>query len=193
MQVLAEIVRNLLVIIMVASFLELLLPDGNIKPFARLAMGLFILIAVLNPALNVLYGDREFKVNLWDYQPDNAESERILQAGQKMNERITAANSAAIKEKVEGQLEAMALLVPGVEDVHINAGVDNTGMVTKLDLKVVPENSSSKGDEEKINVFSDQKHFSAKEKEHIRQKIKSVVQNLYGLNNVDIDIKFEGG
>ena len=47
-----DIVRNVLVIILVSSFFELLLPDGKVKPFVRFnIIGLFILISVLNPAL----------------------------------------------------------------------------------------------------------------------------------------------
>ena len=47
MDVLVEIVKNLLVIIILASFLELLLPGGGMKPYVRLAIGMFVLIAVL--------------------------------------------------------------------------------------------------------------------------------------------------
>lgn len=193
MEVLIQIVRNLLVIIMVASFLELLLPDGSIKPFARLAMGLFILVAILNPALNLLYEDREFKVNLWDYQVNQGQSEEILEAGKKINQRITAADSDAIKARVEGQIGAMTMLVPGVEDVNINAGVDSNGTVTRLDVKVIPGSGLGDEDNEKINVFSGQAGLSRNEQEHIKQKIINLVENVYGFKNVNIEINFVGG
>ncbi|HCF71750.1 MAG TPA: stage III sporulation protein AF [Syntrophomonas sp.] len=192
MEVLVQIVRNLLVIIMVASFLELLLPDGGIKPFARLAMGLFILIAILNPALSLLYENREFKINLWDYEANQLQNEEILQAGKEINQRIITADSDAIKTRVEGQIGAMAMLVPGVEEVDIKAGVDSSGAITRLDLKVIPGNGSGT-DDEKINVFSGQAGLSEEEQERMRQKIINLVQNMYGFQNVDIDIKFEGG
>jgi stage III sporulation protein AF len=192
MEVLVQIVRNLLVIIMVASFLELLLPDGSIKPFARLAMGLFILVAILNPALSLLYEDREFKINLWDYEANQLQNEEILQAGKKINQRIITSDSDAIKTRVEGQIGAMAMLVPGVEEVDIKAGVDSSGAITRLDLKVIPGNGSGTEDA-KINVFSGQTGLSKEEQERIQQKIINLVQNMYGFQNVDIDIKFEGG
>lgn len=193
MEVLIQIVRNLLVIIMVASFLELLLPDGSIKPFARLAMGLFILVAILNPALNLLYEDREFKVNLWDYQVNQTQNEEILEAGKKINQRITTADSDAIKARVEGQIGAMTMLVPGVEDVDINAGLDSNGTVSRLDVKVIPGSGSGDEDNEKINVFSGQAGLSKDEQEHIKQKIINLVENVYGFKNVKIDINFVGG
>lgn len=193
MEVLIQIVRNLLVIIMVASFLELLLPDGSIKPFARLAMGLFILVAILNPALNLFFEDHEFKIDLWDYQVNTVQNEQILEAGREINQRITATDNEAIKAKVEGQIGAMAMLVPGVGGVDIKAGVDSSGTVTKLDLKVLPDNGRGQDEDEKINVFSGRQDLSKEEQEKIKQKITSVVQNLYGLTNIDIDINFEGG
>ena len=56
MQLLSEIVRNVIVIIIIASFLELLLPQGTLQPLVRFAIGLFILIAVLNPVMGFLLG-----------------------------------------------------------------------------------------------------------------------------------------
>jgi stage III sporulation protein AF len=170
-----------------------LLPDGSIKPFARLAMGLFLLVAILNPALNLLYEDREFKINLWDYQVSPVQNEEILKEGQRINQRITAADSEAIKARVEGQIGAMTMLVPGVEEVNIDAGVDNNGTVTKLDLKVIPDRGTGQEEAEKINVFSGQAGLSKDEQEHIRQKIINLVENVYGFKNVDIDINFVGG
>jgi len=63
MAVLTEIVKTFLVIIILASFLELLLPEGKVKPFVRFAIGLFILIAVLNPGLSLLFSGHNFDVD----------------------------------------------------------------------------------------------------------------------------------
>ena len=61
MEVLAEIVRNLLVIIIISSFLEMLLPEGNTRPFVRFAVGMFVLIAILTPSLHYLYDNVSFR------------------------------------------------------------------------------------------------------------------------------------
>jgi stage III sporulation protein AF len=66
MSVLTEIVRNILVIIIMASFLELLLPEGAIRPFVRFAIGLFVLIAVLNPVLGYFFDDSNFQITWWE-------------------------------------------------------------------------------------------------------------------------------
>ena len=48
MAILSEIVRNILVIVLIASFLELMLPEGTLRPLVRFAIGLFILI-IMSP------------------------------------------------------------------------------------------------------------------------------------------------
>ena len=62
MDVLVEIVKNLLVIIILASFLELLLPGGGMKPYVRLAIGMFVLIAVFTLVIMCFYACEAFHI-----------------------------------------------------------------------------------------------------------------------------------
>jgi stage III sporulation protein AF len=103
MSVLTEIVRNILVIIIMASFLELLLPEGAIRPFVRFAIGLFVLIAVLNPVLGYFFDDSNFQITWWDYQMEAVEEESLLRRGQEINQNIMNHNQSLLKEKLEGQ------------------------------------------------------------------------------------------
>lgn len=194
MDVLAEIVKNLLVIIIMASFLELMLPDGNIKPFVRFSIGLFILITILNPVLAFIYNDRNLQINLWDYRIDKNQEKEIVENGKNINRQILNHNQDVLKEKIEGQIGAVAMLVPGVQDVQIKAKVNQDGVVEKLNLTVRPEYEQNQGDTNQVDVFSNSpKSFPVEEQEKIGEKIISVISNLYGLDDVDIDISFEGG
>lgn len=88
MTVLSEIVRNVLVIVLIASFLELMLPEGTLRPFVRFAIGLFILIAVLSPLAGILFSDRSINIEWWDMKINPAQQEQILQQGEKINAQI---------------------------------------------------------------------------------------------------------
>lgn len=194
MAVLSEIVRNVLVIIIVASFLELMLPDGGLKPFVRFVIGLFLLIAILNPALTFLFEDHDFQLKLWDYQPDKAEEEKIIKGGQRVREDITKKNNEMIREKLQGQIGAVAMLVPGVKEVECQVKVGADGAIEKLYLLVQPNDYQvdQKGDQ--VKVFSDRDQgFSQDEQEQIREKISRVIYNLYGLKKIPVEIEFEGG
>jgi len=192
MEVIAEIVKNLLVIIIMSSFLELMLPDGNIKPFVRFAIGLFILIAVLSPTLSYIYDDKNFQISVWDDQVDEHISKEIQASGQKLQQQITGKSSELMKEKLEGQISAVAILVPGVDDVHTQVSIGDDGSLQGLQLMVRPGNNKSPEEVEKVNAFSGSSQSDTEQKE-IQRKILQVMGNLYGLKGEKIEIKFEGG
>ncbi|MDD4562564.1 MAG: stage III sporulation protein AF, partial [Syntrophomonadaceae bacterium] len=192
--VLAGMVKNVLVIIILASFLEVLLPEGRVKPFVRFAIGLFIIIAVLNPVLNALFEQREFEINLWDYKVSSEQEREILEKGNRINQQIVVSTEAGIKEKMEGQVSAVAMLVPGVKEVKTNATLNDEGRLNKLDLTVRLEESehSQKGGE--VNVFLGEGDVpSAEDKKQIEEKMRGVINNLYGFQNLEINVQFEGG
>lgn len=194
MHVLTDIVRNVLVIIMVSSFFELLLPDGKVKPFVRFTIGLFILISVLNPALKYLYSDKDFRIDLWNHTQSSITQNQILEAGTKINEQIFNQGDEIIKEKLEGQISAVAMLVPGVQDVDAQADLSSNGELSKLYILVRPEGVQVEDETGKIGVFSNRDNdYSEEEKKAIKEKLITVLMNMYGLDGTQIQVEFEGG
>jgi len=192
MDVIAEIVKNLLVIIIMSSFLEIMLPDGTIKPFVRFAIGLFILIAVLSPTLSFLFNDKNFQISVWDDRVDGYIPQEIQASGQKIQQQITGKSSELMKGKLEGQISAVAILVPGVDDVHTEVSVGEDGSLQRLQLMVTPRKNKSSDEVEKVNGFSGSPQSETEQKE-IQRKILQVMSNLYGLKGENIKIIFEGG
>jgi len=176
-----------------SSFLEIMLPDGNIKPFVRFAIGLFLLIAILNPALAYIYDDKNFQISVWDDQVDEKTTQDIAAGSQKIKEQITAQSNAVMKEKLAGQISAVAILVPGVEDVQTDLTVDENGNMRKLKMIVRPGDNENKDETDQVNVFSSSEEISSAERDVIQRKILQVMSNLYGLKGENIEIVFEGG
>lgn len=194
MAVLAGIIKNVLVIIIMASFLEMLLPEGRLKPFVRFAIGLFILIAVLNPVLNTMFKGQEFKVELWDYSLDKCETEEIARNGNDLNGKIMGQGDAIMKEKLQGQISAIAVLVPGVEDVSTETVISPEGSLEKVHLVINQEGPTPEENGDNVGVFADQQgKYDNREKKAIQKKIKSILSNLYGMKEADIEIEFKGG
>ncbi|SHG65222.1 stage III sporulation protein AF [Thermosyntropha lipolytica DSM 11003] len=194
MSVLAGIVKNILVIIILTSFLEILLPEGRLKPFVRFTVGLFILISVLNPALTFIFKNQEVKVSMWDYTEKYIDNREILAKGNNLNEEIRKQSSTVVGEKIQGQISAVALMLPEVEDVTTRAYISDEGRLEKVHIIV----RSRKGEAEekaRAGVFAGQ-HNGRKDKadeEVVKKKITSIIQNLYGLAEDYIQIEFEGG
>ncbi|MBO8159205.1 stage III sporulation protein AF [Thermosyntropha sp.] len=193
MSVLAGIVKNIVVIIIVASFFEIILPEGRLKPFVRFAVGLFILISVLNPALSYIFSNREIEINMWDYTEKYVDENEILSKGSTLNNEIKKRKDAAIREKLEGQISAVALLFPQVENVNTEVYISDNGKLEKVYMVVKTKSRERTFSGDKIGVFADKGYMDEEEQEFIEKKIVNVVQNLYGLDGDYIQIEFEGG
>ncbi len=189
-----NMVKNLLVIIMIASFFELLLPDGRLKPFVRWAVGLFILIAILNPTLNLLFHNNHLELGFWDYQMDDGMEQQVQARGEALNQRVMEHQQQIIQDKLQGQISAVTNLVPGVNDVHTEVQLEPNGNLHKVELTVRSSQPDKLQPEKGINVFSGSRQtMSEAEQQQIEKKIMQVISNLYGLPGQDVEINFEGG
>ena len=194
MGLMTEVVRNLLVIIIIATFLEAILPQGNIKPMVRFVIGLFIIIAILGPAVQYLLNQPNLEIEAWNEQNDQSLTSQIESGRQKIDQQISQQSNDMLKQKVEGQISAVAVLVPGVDGVETRVILGSNGVPQKLDLTVRASKTETQGGSEPVNVFSNvDKDVQAKEESQIQSKLRQVLGNLYGLKAEDIEIQFEGG
>lgn len=194
MTTLYEIVRNLLVIIIIASFLELIMPDGRLRPFVRFAVGLFILIAILSPALDLLFADRSFALGFWDYQLDAGIERSVQEKGEELNNKIYQPQQEVIQSKLQGQINALSSLVPGVNDVQSKVQTNPDGSVKKITLQIDAGSPSRIEEVAGVNVFSNQpQQIDADGKEAIADKIVQMISNLYEIPQEKVEIDFGGG
>ena len=194
MTTLYEIVRNLLVIILIASFLELILPDGRLRPFVRFSVGLFILIAILNPALDLLFADRNFALGFWDYQLDAGIERSVQDKGEELNNKIYQPQQDVIQSKLQGQINALSSLVPGVNEVQSEVQTNPDGSVKKITLQIDTASTSRIEEVTGVKVFSDQpEQIDADGKEVIADKIVQMISNLYEIPHDKVEIDFGGG
>ena len=196
LDILAEIVKTVLVIIIVASFLELLLPESSLKPFVSFTMGLFVLIAILNPVLNIAFKDRGWEIDFWDHKYDQALEDKMLEKGLDINQQVMESNDQQIQEKMQGQIGAIASLVPGVHEVKARIDRGDYGTEEQIILYVNMEKKVEEEQGNEVIVFGDSQaeiKASLEEQEQIKNKIMALLNNLYGINTEQINIIFEGG
>ncbi|WP_374712125.1 stage III sporulation protein AF [Symbiobacterium terraclitae] len=118
-------VRSLVVLVVLASLLEMLLPTGGMKRFVRLSMGLLILLGVVRPLVSLLGGQAAFDPYLLQEPAGRLPSidEIMVEAN-----RFQARSQALLLEEVRGRLarqaETAALAVEGVAgaDVALELG-----------------------------------------------------------------------
>ena len=120
MEVIKELVCNVVIIILLTTFLDMLLPSGGLRPFVKVIMGLFVLVSMLNPVLNFFLGEREFEVFAWQQDKSMPGFTTVLADSNRLNDvnkEIFLENYAT---SMALQMEAMLKLLKGVRDIDVN-------------------------------------------------------------------------
>ena len=160
----------------------------------RFCIGLFILIAILSPTLNLLFKDKNFALSFWDYQLDSGMEKNIQDQGKALNNKLFQPEQALIQSKLQGQIDAISSLVPGVNDVQSQVETAADGTVKKITLRIDANQASRIQEVAGVKVFSNQpEKLNQAEEEVIAGKIVQLISNLYEIPSENVKINFEGG
>lgn len=118
MQTLQTLVRNLAMILLLATFLEMLLPNKSMRGFVQMVMGLFVISAVLAPITAFLHTPLSMDVPAWTATTPQ-DLPVIATEGQ-----ASKVGRDAVQEQYRlilvHQIEALALGTKGVEAAIVN-------------------------------------------------------------------------
>ena len=129
MQTLHTLVRNLAVILLLASFLELLLPNKSMRGYVQLVMGLFVISALLNPLMSLLHLPMEMDIPAWSSVV--AEDLPVLATDNSGEKLGKDAVQEQYRQILTHQIKALALGVSGVKQVEIELKFqENNGRFT---------------------------------------------------------------
>lgn len=130
MQTLQTLVRNLTIILLLATVLELLLPGKSMVGFVRLVMGLFVISAILNPVTQFLHLNLAMDVPAWTETMTKDLPAMADENGQKVGKDLVQEQYQQI---LANQVRALALEVSGVKDaqVEVHFKDNNSGSLTE--------------------------------------------------------------
>lgn len=117
MEVLRNIVQSILIIILLTTLLEMLLPEGDMRSYVRLVMGLFVIMTVLNPVLVLFHNG--ISLDAFTFSSSQAEDVNLKAAvakGENLRAEQQVRVLAGLKEKINAQVLALARL-----DKSVNA------------------------------------------------------------------------
>ncbi len=141
LDIIGDLVKNLIVLVILASFVELILPGNKFQPYIKLAAGIMILISILNPLLQLfsLVPDLEKEIkqmgsfNLEGYNYDREEGLEFYQESI-LNEYEWRLQKQ-VKEIVEKHsLELVSFQAEVAEDVE----EENFGEIMKIEITLAP-------------------------------------------------------
>ena len=118
MQTLHTLVRNLVVILLLATFLEMLLPNKSMRGFVQMVMGLFVISAVLAPITTFLHTPLEMEIPAW-----TATTPQDLPAIATEGQGLKLARDAVqeqYRQILVNQIKALALSSDGVKGAEVD-------------------------------------------------------------------------
>ena len=118
MQTLQTLVRNLAMILLLATFLEMLLPNKSMRGFVQMVMGLFVISEVLAPITTFLHTPLSMEIPAWTATtpqdiPAIATEGQVIKVGRD-------AVQEQYRQILVHQIEALALGTKGVEAAAVD-------------------------------------------------------------------------
>ncbi len=214
MDTISEIVRTVIIIVLLASFIEMLLPGREMGGYVRLVMGLFIIIAILNPLVSWWKGERiNWEIEAWSFVPDRSETEAAIAQGMELERQNRELALAEYRKRLEKQVESMAKLLPEVEsanaDIVLERGEQQWGVLKSIELRI-KASTENDGDGTKESTkplvrpveigrtgTGSVAEKNSKDKSqltkagNISQQVRDFVKNLYGLRDEQIRVIVE--
>lgn len=147
---LGEWIKHLVLIILVATFLDLLLPNNQMRRYITLVVGLIILVMILSPILALLQVDHERMVKGIDQLLAYEGEQKAFSADEKAQQIQAFQDQAVLKEvermwaeEIKDHLEQHFPL--RVEEVKVALSLrDNEPILQKISLSLSPKEGVEK-------------------------------------------------
>ncbi len=97
-------IRQIVILVLIAAFLDLLLPSGSMDRYVKLVMGLLIVMAMLSPVFRLL--DREPDLAAIRLKPDTDPPVESMENIQSRGEQMEEAANRQVRDEAERRLES---------------------------------------------------------------------------------------
>jgi stage III sporulation protein AF len=182
-------VKNIILVVLFASFMELLLPNTSMKKFIRVIMGIFIMLAILNPLLLFFQTDKpdaHIAVLSGKETVNNAKANTINEIAKTTVTQREELLASAYKEDLARQISAVVKSIAGVEDAHTKLSVGKNGKISKATIYIKPATANKNIKVENITL---NKIDEPKIKEGLTDKVKQTISQLYQVPEATIELE----
>lgn len=128
MEGLKTLIRNLAFILLLASFMEMLLPNKSMRGFVQLVMGLFVIAAILDPLAGLLSWDLEKEIPAWIN--GSTGDMPVIAADDDSREKANTIVREQYKKILVDQIEVLAAKIDGITDVEATVELEDEGGFT---------------------------------------------------------------
>ena len=191
--ILTNWVKYIIFVVLFASFLELLLPNSSMQRFVRVIMVLFIMLAILNPVIDMLQNHLT-PAQVPVISANSANSAVILNNAKTVARDREQLSSEIYKQELAQQMKVMITALDGVADAKVvidtNQSNNNklSNRISSIVVYVTPSNGGNHGKIAKVSI-GQQPLAAADLNIELQNKIKGLVSELYQLPKEIIAIK----
>lgn len=204
LQAISDIVKNVVIIILLTNFLDMLLPNNNMQRLIKVVMGLFVMLAILNPLIGILSDDYELSAWQLSTLPEH-KVDTVLAQGQKIVNIQQEQAFLEYRKRIEKQMEALIKLIPNVGQVQCSVKVEpvnKVGAIGRIKYATVWVNPGENKTQfqlvkpvEPVNIQIGEKNEPVSRTQEkiytqIKEKIINVISNYYSLEKENIEVIF---
>jgi len=192
------LVRNLVFLVMLAAFLEMLLPLQGTRRFVQVIIGLFVMLAVLGPIVTLFKQPSPLHFALPATTGDGAGLSKILEQGQGLQQVTAAQEQSAYVQRLEDQIEVMCRLVPGVKSAKADvvltpeSPLQSLGTVQKVAVSLQTGEQQVARPVEPVRIGQGSPTISTPvvDQQGIAAQVQETVSSLFGLPKEQVTVNF---
>lgn len=182
-----EWVNQIIVAVIIATILEMILPEGKNKKYIKMIIGIYVLFSIVQPIATKITG-KEFKIdtNYEKYFNDDilkTSSDTFENNNSKLIEQTYIDN---IKSNIKAKIEQKGYSLASC-NVNIVTNSENYGAIRNITLRLKEteeENTNSIVEIEKVEVNLNNKEVDTKNNITIEEK-QSIIEYLAGEYSID--------
>lgn len=201
LETISNLVRNVTIVVLIAGFLEMLLPSGEIKRFVKAVLGLFILVSILNPLLGFFDKNVVSEVLAWQDPIQGTELNTIMAQGEELSQEMNEKAVELYRRNLAKQIETVVKLVKGVAwveaDVKMGENqtnpnyqeIENVALVVGTAEKQEEKGGIKKVEPIEVEISSPKNNFITDPDEtEVKEQIMETLKSFYSFRDEQIDI-----
>ncbi|OCL26952.1 stage III sporulation protein AF [Orenia metallireducens] len=184
MDFLTNWIRNIVLVIIFANFIEMLLPNNNTKREINMVIGLFIILVILSPIINLLNYQSNFLslFNIFNYSKPSFEE--IVQEGEKLKED-NQGRAKDYKRRLNRQIEALIKLNSDLTDIKAKVDFNSNSQLKGVSIK--GRDTRVK----KVSVDLSKNNPPQDNEDNQMAELKELIASFYGIDTEQITIDLD--
>ncbi|MCH5584182.1 stage III sporulation protein AF [Shimazuella sp. AN120528] len=204
MEWMSDWIRQIILIIFIATFIDLLLPSSSLERYVKLIMGLIIIVSILQPVLQlVLHEDKWLKVSTLLAPALDMDQYTSLRKIQENSSELTRVQQEAIKQQFQSSItswiekQVAQKYHVKVVSAKVIANIDQeTPVIQKIEVKGVKTGESPASEVvksiEPIEISRDmKKEEMSKQDAKVQQEIQYFIGSAWNIDTKQVAVQIQ--